>query len=214
MVPGRRRTQASASGKSGRRDAPDRLILERLRARLHHGLLGQVGNGRGEEPLALVPPAAPVPAHEQHQHHQASGEGQQHARVAQQLGRPFPGLRVLGVRLRCGPEPLRILAAQGSGERLLPGLALRLVQGGELGRVVEGLAAARLARHGDGDRGIGLGQHVGRGVGVTVLPIRIDAPPEIPIVTLRRRVAREPGTTGAGDAVDDVPSPFPSSERV
>ena len=31
--------------------------------------------------------------------------------------------------------------------------------------------------------------YVGRGVGVTVLPIRIDAPPEIPIVTLRSSVS-------------------------
>lgn len=31
--------------------------------------------------------------------------------------------------------------------------------------------------------------YVGRGVGVTVLPLRVDAPPEIPIVTLRCRVA-------------------------
>ena len=31
--------------------------------------------------------------------------------------------------------------------------------------------------------------YVGRGVGVTVLPIRIDAPPEIPMVTLRAAVA-------------------------
>jgi predicted MPP superfamily phosphohydrolase len=37
--------------------------------------------------------------------------------------------------------------------------------------------------------------YVGRGVGVTVLPIRIDAPPEIPMVTLRAAVS--------GDAVDD-----------
>jgi uncharacterized protein len=32
--------------------------------------------------------------------------------------------------------------------------------------------------------------YVGRGVGVTVLPIRIDAPPEIPVITLRCPVAR------------------------
>ena len=32
--------------------------------------------------------------------------------------------------------------------------------------------------------------YVGRGVGVTLLPIRIDAPPEIPIVTLRSPVER------------------------
>jgi predicted MPP superfamily phosphohydrolase len=34
--------------------------------------------------------------------------------------------------------------------------------------------------------------YVGRGVGVTVLPIRIDAPPEIPIVTLRCAVPATP----------------------
>jgi len=34
--------------------------------------------------------------------------------------------------------------------------------------------------------------YVGRGVGVTVLPIRIDAPPEIPIVTLRCGVVPAP----------------------
>lgn len=33
--------------------------------------------------------------------------------------------------------------------------------------------------------------YVGRGVGVTVLPIRIDAPPEVPIITLRCPVERE-----------------------
>ena len=50
--------------------------------------------------------------------------------------------------------------------------------------------------------------YVGRGVGVTVLPIRIDAPPEVPMITLRRVVhdvdeaaasgqfAREPATVG------------------
>jgi hypothetical protein len=32
--------------------------------------------------------------------------------------------------------------------------------------------------------------YVGRGVGVTVLPIRIGAPPEVPIITLRCRVER------------------------
>lgn len=34
--------------------------------------------------------------------------------------------------------------------------------------------------------------YVGRGVGVTVLPIRVDAPPEIPVVTLRCAVAVGP----------------------
>ena len=34
------------------------------------------------------------------------------------------------------------------------------------------------------------GLYVGRGVGVTVLPIRIGAPPEVPIITLRCRVER------------------------
>ncbi|HEX5051920.1 MAG TPA: metallophosphoesterase [Planctomycetota bacterium] len=34
--------------------------------------------------------------------------------------------------------------------------------------------------------------YVGRGVGVTVLPIRIDAPPEIPIVTLRAALPARP----------------------
>lgn len=38
--------------------------------------------------------------------------------------------------------------------------------------------------------------YVGRGVGVTVLPLRIDAPPEIPIVTLRCRV---PATRPVGE---------------
>jgi len=33
--------------------------------------------------------------------------------------------------------------------------------------------------------------YVGRGVGVTVLPIRIDAPPEIPMITLRCPVERD-----------------------
>jgi predicted MPP superfamily phosphohydrolase len=34
--------------------------------------------------------------------------------------------------------------------------------------------------------------YVGRGVGATFLPLRIDAPPEIPLVTLRCRAASEP----------------------
>jgi predicted MPP superfamily phosphohydrolase len=31
--------------------------------------------------------------------------------------------------------------------------------------------------------------YVGRGVGVTLLPVRVDAPPEVPIVTLRAAVS-------------------------
>ncbi|HEX6812169.1 MAG TPA: metallophosphoesterase [Planctomycetota bacterium] len=42
--------------------------------------------------------------------------------------------------------------------------------------------------------------YVGRGVGVTVLPIRIDAPPEIPIVTLRCGVAPDPAPQAASGA--------------
>lgn len=37
----------------------------------------------------------------------------------------------------------------------------------------------------------GAALYVGRGVGVTFLPLRIDAPPEVPIVTLRSRARRE-----------------------
>lgn len=38
----------------------------------------------------------------------------------------------------------------------------------------------------------GCSLYVSRGVGVTVLPLRVDAPPEIPIVTLRCRTANAP----------------------
>lgn len=42
--------------------------------------------------------------------------------------------------------------------------------------------------------------YVGRGVGVTVLPIRIDAPPEVPVVTLRRAVGDRPSLVEEGVA--------------
>lgn len=41
--------------------------------------------------------------------------------------------------------------------------------------------------------------YVGRGVGVTVLPIRIDAPPEIPMITLRCPVERGTSTSLVGE---------------
>jgi len=54
--------------------------------------------------------------------------------------------------------------------------------------------------------------YVGRGVGVTVLPIRIDAPPEIPVVTIKRRAQRTDSDGRSHDrrvpSVDSVPSPF------
>ena len=40
--------------------------------------------------------------------------------------------------------------------------------------------------------------YVGRGVGVTLLPLRIDAPPELPIVTLRCPSRAEPAPAAAG----------------
>jgi hypothetical protein len=47
--------------------------------------------------------------------------------------------------------------------------------------------------------------YVGRGVGVTVLPLRIDAPPEVPIVTLR---CRKPASSGyAAPLADADPRP-------
>lgn len=51
--------------------------------------------------------------------------------------------------------------------------------------------------------------YVGRGVGVTVLPVRIDATPEIPIVTLRCRAAAAP--TAGGIAAQDRSSALASS---
>jgi predicted MPP superfamily phosphohydrolase len=47
--------------------------------------------------------------------------------------------------------------------------------------------------------------YVSRGVGVTVVPLRIDAPPEIPIVVLRSRVAAP--APAAGTAAGAVPQP-------
>jgi predicted MPP superfamily phosphohydrolase len=61
----------------------------------------------------------------------------------------------------------------------------------------------------------GCSLYVGRGVGVTLLPVRIDAPPEIPIVTLRcpskAAHAAEPGAVmlAARDA-DPSPSDSPT----
>jgi len=46
--------------------------------------------------------------------------------------------------------------------------------------------------------------YVGRGVGVTVLPIRLDAPPEIPIVTLRCRAAAPAGAPLRDQVGDQV----------
>lgn len=51
--------------------------------------------------------------------------------------------------------------------------------------------------------------YVSRGVGVTVLPIRIGAPPEVPMITLRSPVERTVSTSlvaGRGVSVDDVES--------
>lgn len=42
--------------------------------------------------------------------------------------------------------------------------------------------------------------YVGRGVGVTLLPLRIDAPAEVPIVTLSSRVRATPATGGDAEA--------------
>ena len=53
--------------------------------------------------------------------------------------------------------------------------------------------------------------YVGRGVGVTVLPIRLDAPPEIPIVTLRCRVPAGPTPTSAEAQSDRIVSGTVSS---
>jgi predicted MPP superfamily phosphohydrolase len=55
--------------------------------------------------------------------------------------------------------------------------------------------------------------YVSRGVGVTVLPLRVDAPPEIPIVTVRCRAAfephREPSLQCAARDADPRPHPAP-----
>ena len=42
--------------------------------------------------------------------------------------------------------------------------------------------------------------YVGRGVGVTVLPLRIDAAPEVPIVTLRSAVVADSAPSAAAAA--------------
>ncbi|MCR9244986.1 MAG: metallophosphoesterase [bacterium] len=61
----------------------------------------------------------------------------------------------------------------------------------------------------------GCSLYVGRGVGVTVLPIRLDAPPEIPIVTLRvgrERSGEAESAASAADRTDsDAPPPGESS---
>ena len=45
---------------------------------------------------------------------------------------------------------------------------------------------------------------VGRGVGVTLLPIRIDAPPEVPVVTLRCPVSAVGGATAGAAAREPI----------
>lgn len=55
--------------------------------------------------------------------------------------------------------------------------------------------------------------YVGRGVGVTVLPIRIDAPPEVPIITLRCPVERTATKALVRDH-DQVPPARPEIEPV
>jgi uncharacterized protein len=52
--------------------------------------------------------------------------------------------------------------------------------------------------------------YVGRGVGVTVLPLRIDAPPEVPIVTLRCVPRGGAGYAAALADADPRPHPAPS----
>jgi hypothetical protein len=60
----------------------------------------------------------------------------------------------------------------------------------------------------------GCSLYVGRGVGVTLLPLRFDAPPELPIVTLRcpslaarRDVGAAPGILGAAGSPRYAPGP-------
>ena len=59
--------------------------------------------------------------------------------------------------------------------------------------------------------------YVGRGVGVTVLPIRIDAPPEIPILTIKRSVSLpdsdEVRASQSESAIEAIPSPFGAEIR-
>ena len=59
--------------------------------------------------------------------------------------------------------------------------------------------------------------YVGRGVGVTVLPIRIDAPPEIPILTIKRSAplsgSDSDRASRATPSVEGIPSPFGEQAR-